>query len=126
MHDKELNIYHDLRQSKYDIFLEAGAHLNRFELAFSKANTLDTEENENEQIEVFFSNEKNKIVINNPASRLIESVEMYNILGQSLFNFQTNTNNNHLEYNANQIKTGNYILKIETEFSLISKKVLIK
>ena len=104
LHDKELNIYHDLRQSKYDIFLEAGAHLNRFELAFSKANTLDTEENENEQIEVFFSNEKNKIVINNPASRLIESVEMYNILGQSLFNFQTNTNNNHLEYNANQIK----------------------
>lgn len=126
LHDKELSIYHDLRQSKYEIYLAAGQFLNRFEITFSQDKTLDTEENENKQIEVYFSNEKNSIVINNPASKLIESVEMFNILGQTLFQFLTNTTNNHIEYNANQIKAGNYILKIETEFGMISKKVLIK
>lgn len=127
LHDKELNIYKNLTQDKYEVYLVAGHYIDRFEIVFSNSNmTLDTEENENKQIEVYFSNEKNSIVINNPASKLIESVEMFNILGQTLFKFQTNTNNNHIEYNANQIKAGNYILKIETEFGNISKKVLIK
>ncbi|WP_298556255.1 LamG-like jellyroll fold domain-containing protein [uncultured Algibacter sp.] len=125
LYDKELNIYHDLRQSKYETYLEVGEYLNRFEITFSKNNTLDTQENENKKIEVYFSNEKNDIVINNPASKQIEYVEMFNILGQTLFRFNSNTNQKRIKYNAKQIKTGNYILKIETEFGMISKKVLI-
>lgn len=126
LHDKELNIYHDLKTDKYDTYLAAGEYLNRFEITFSNAQVLGTEERENKQIEVYFSNEKNSVVINNPTSKWIKSVEMFNIIGQALFKFQTNTNNNYVEYNANQIKAGNYILKIETEFGTISKKVLIK
>ncbi len=126
LHDKELNIYHNLRQGKYETYLEAGQHLDRFEITFSQVQTLSAEENENKQIEVYYSNEKNNIVINNPASKLIESVEMFNILGQTLFKLQTNSSDPLLQYNANLIKAGNYILKIETEFGKISKKVLIK
>lgn len=126
LHDKDLGIYHDLKSNKYETFLAAGTYLNRFEVTFHKAQVLSTKEIENNKVEVYYSNEKNKIVINNPASQLIETVEMFNILGQALFKFQTSTNNNHLEYNANQIKTGNYILKIETEYGVISKKVFIK
>ena len=126
LHDKELGIYHNLKQSKYETFLVSGEYLDRFEVTFSKNNTLDIVENENKLIEVYFSNEKNRIVINNPTSKLIESVEMFNILGQTLFNVQSNSNNNHVEYNANQIQTGNYIIKIQTEFGMISKKVFVK
>ncbi|GAA4977430.1 LamG-like jellyroll fold domain-containing protein [Algibacter aquimarinus] len=125
LHDKELNLYHDLKQSKYEVYLSAGQYPNRFEITFSQDITLSTAENKNKQIEIYFSNEKNKIIIDNPASRLVESVEMFNILGQTLFKFQTNTNKNHIEYNSSQIKAGNYILKIKTEFGMISKKVLI-
>ncbi|MCF7561629.1 T9SS type A sorting domain-containing protein [Sabulilitoribacter multivorans] len=125
LHDKELEVYHDLKQDKYETYLEAGEYLNRFEITFAKGQTLESEEIQSKQIEAYFSNEKNRIVINNPTSKLIESVEMFNILGQSLFKFQTNTNNSYLKYNAEQIKAGNYILKIETEFGTISKKVLV-
>ncbi|WP_298497852.1 LamG-like jellyroll fold domain-containing protein [uncultured Algibacter sp.] len=125
LHDKGLGIYHNLRESKYETYLPTGQYLNRFEITFSKANTLSAEENNNNQIEVYFSNEKNSIVVNNPASKHIETIEMFNILGQTLFKFNINTNNNHIEYNSSQIKTGNYILKIETEFGVVSKKVLI-
>ena len=93
-------------------------------IKFSKEETLSAKKNEKDHIEVYFSNEKNNIVINNPTSRLIESVEMFNILGQALFKLQPNTNNNHLEYNANQIKAGNYILKIETE--LLDSVIILK
>ena len=126
LHDKELNIYHDLKQSKYEIYLKAGDYQNRFQITFSEAKTLGTIENQSKQIEVYFSNEKNSIIINNPASKKIKSIEMYNVVGQALFKFNSNTNNSHVEYQANQIKPGNYILKIETEFGSISKKVLIR
>jgi hypothetical protein len=126
LHDKELNIYHDLTQSKYETNIPAGQYLNRFELTFAKNQTLGTEENENKQIEVYFSNEKHSIVINNPASELIETVEMFNIIGQTLFKFQIKSSSNYFEYKANQIEAGSYILNIETEYGTISKKVLIK
>ncbi|MEL0457597.1 LamG-like jellyroll fold domain-containing protein [Flavobacteriaceae bacterium SZ-1-7] len=126
LHDKELKIYRDLKQDKYETFLESGEYLNRFEITFAKPQTLGTEDFANQQIEVYFSNEHNNIVINNPSSKLIESIEMFNLLGQSLFKFQTNTNNNYLEYNASQISPSNYVLKIETESGIISKKVRVE
>lgn len=124
--DKELNVYHDLKQSNYEVLLSAGEYLNRFEITFSKAQLLATETVENENVQVYFSNEKNSILIHNPASKLIKTVEMFNILGQSLFKFKTDTTDKQLEYKANQINAGTYILKLETEYGTVSKKVLIK
>lgn len=127
LHDKELNIYHDLKASKYDVHLAAGEYLTRFEIAFSKASqTLSTNETNKNQIEVYFSNEENNVIVHNPNAQLIESVEMINILGQSLFKFEINSNDDYLKYRASQIKIGTYILKIETEYGKLSKKVLIK
>lgn len=126
LHDKELNIYHDLTQGKYEIFLSTGEYLNRFEIAFSQSQTLSAQTHlESEQLEVYFSNERNSVVINNPSSQMIESVEMFNILGQLLFQRDTKTNKNHLKFSANHIPPNNYILKIETEYGTIAKKVAI-
>ncbi len=127
IHDKELDTYYNLKENKYDIFLTAGEYLNRFEVTFSNAqkalSSVDVSAN---QIQVYYSNEKNRIIIQNLNSNLIESIEMFNILGQSLFQFDTNTVDNYIEYKANQIKTGTYIIKIKTEYGKLSKKVLIK
>ncbi len=127
LHDKELNTYHDLKANNYEIALSAGEYLNRFEITFSKSQTLGTNDvATNTEVEVYYSNEKKRIIIHNPSLKLIESVEMFNILGQSLFKFNTHTNENYITYNAKQIKTGAYILKINSEFGKISKKVLIE
>lgn len=126
LHDKDLGIYHNFSQGNYETYLEAGEYLNRFEITFSKGETLGTEINESKPIEIYFSNDKNAIVVNNPTSKLIKSVEMFNILGQSLFKFVKNTHENYLQYSASQMKPGHYILKIENEFGKISKKVFVK
>ncbi len=126
LHDKELNLYHDLKTSKYDVHLAIGEYLNRFELTFSKASeSLSTDDVNKNPIEVYFSNEEMNVVIHNPNSQHIESVEMINILGQSLFKFEIKSNDDYLKYNASQMSTGAYILKIETAYGKLSKKVLI-
>ncbi|MCF7567833.1 T9SS type A sorting domain-containing protein [Sabulilitoribacter arenilitoris] len=127
LHDKELSIYHNLKKNKYDVHLAVGEYLNRFEITFSKkSHSLSTDEISNNHIEVFFSNKESNVIVHNPNAQLIESVEMINILGQTLFKFKINSNDDYLKYKASQMKTGTYILKIETEYGKISKKVLIK
>lgn len=126
LHDKELGNYHDLRNSKYETHLPAGSHLDRFEITFSKSQTLGNENFETKAIDVFYSNEKGSIVINNPESQLIKSVEMFNILGQSLFKLQPNSNNRDIAYKVPKNIAGNYILNVETDLTKVSKKILIK
>ncbi|MFI1770437.1 LamG-like jellyroll fold domain-containing protein [Thalassobellus citreus] len=126
IHDKELDVHHNLKENKYDIYLSAGEYLNRFEITFSKAQVLSSEKQSTNKIEAFYSNEKKRIIIQNPNSNTLESIEMFNILGQSLFKFNTNTAKNYIEYKTNQIKTGAYIIEIKTEYGKLSKKVLIK
>jgi hypothetical protein len=126
LHDKELGMYHNLRNSDYETNLSAGEHLNRFVITFT-TQTLNNETFETANtIEVFYSNEKESIIINNPEFKLIKAVEMFNILGQSLFNLNTNSSKSHVEYRIPRNISGNYILNIETEIGKISKKIVIK
>jgi hypothetical protein len=127
LHDKELNIYHNLKEDDYYIHLSAGEYLNRFEITFSNNQTLDSQEtNEYAPILVYYSNEQKSIVLENPVSKYIKSIEIFNIIGQSMIKFKPNTNKNYLNYNAKNFKTGAYVIKIETEYGKVSKKVLIK
>ncbi|WP_299555824.1 LamG-like jellyroll fold domain-containing protein [Seonamhaeicola sp.] len=126
LHDKELEVYHDLKSGDYEIFLIAGEYLNRFEITFASSQSLHTNDVKNIPMQVYFSNKIDSIVILNPESLSIRSIEVLNLLGQSLFKFDTDTTQNYIKYKANQFVTGYYVLNIETEFSKISKKVLVK
>ncbi len=127
LHDKNTNSYHDLQQSKYETYLEAGEYLDRFEIAFSKSQTLSSEKNETiSDIDIYFSNEKQSIVIDNNKTKLIKSIEMFNILGQSLFSLNANSTKRHLEYRIPKNISGNYILNIETDLGKVTKKIGIQ
>ncbi|WP_203258491.1 LamG-like jellyroll fold domain-containing protein [Hyunsoonleella ulvae] len=127
LHDKELGIYHDLLQTKYETNIPAGSHLNRFEITFAKAQTLGNDELELENdIEVFFVSEKQAIIIKNPKTKTIKKVEMFNILGQSLFQLQLNSNQENIEYKIPKNIAGNYIISVEAESGKISKKIVIQ
>ena len=122
VHDKELNSYHNLKDRHYEVFLLAGDYLDRFEVTFANSNALDINDVSNEAtIDVLYSNEKHSIIIQNPDSKEIRSVEMYNVLGQMIFNYKTTTNERYITYSASHIQTGAYILKIVTENGTLTK-----
>ncbi|SEQ88933.1 Por secretion system C-terminal sorting domain-containing protein [Hyunsoonleella jejuensis] len=127
LHDKELNRYHDLKQSKYEAYLEAGEYTDRFEITFSKPQTLSNKNQRSiNDLDVFFSNEKHSIIIKNESLQTVKSVELFNILGQSLFKLQTNSSKQTIAYKVPRNITGNYIIKLETELGEIAKKVSIQ
>lgn len=128
IYDTVTELYHDIKTNDFSINLDAGEYLDRFELRFSNANTLSVDDIEiSEDIAFYFANNNETIVIENPKLETIKSVELFNILGQSILKFDNETKAQELiEFKTNGISTGSYILELKTETGKLSKKVLIE
>lgn len=128
IHDKETDSYHDLRESDFQVNLTPGEYLERFEITFANASSLSIEDINTEVIglQTYYSNEKNSVIIENPDNMHIKSINMYNIIGQSVFNLNKEFNENYKEIKTNTLSVGTYILKLKTKSGTYSKKVLVK
>jgi trimeric autotransporter adhesin len=128
LHDKDLNIYHNLKESNYEVYLTSGEYLNRFEITFSDLSqvALSTTDFENNTLNIYYSNENTSIVLMNTNLKDIESAELFNILGQSVIKFNTIETKTYQELKTNKLNAGTYILKLNSPDGAISKKVLIK
>ena len=125
LHDKALDIYHNLRNNKYEIYLEAGEYLDRFELTFSNQ-SLSVEGNELlNELQAAYINSSESIMIQNPKMINIKSAELLNTIGQSIYQFDDIKTELITEIKTNKLSVGTYIIKLQTEIGVINKKVLV-
>ena len=127
IHDSELNIYHDLRQSTYEIFLVAGDYRNRFAITFStNSDSLSIDENTRDSLTLLYSNEIDKIVLVNPNKINVKTMTLYNTVGQQVSTFNNITNSGHSEYNVKNLSSGAYIVKLITANNFVlTKKIVV-
>ncbi|WP_299130635.1 choice-of-anchor D domain-containing protein [uncultured Winogradskyella sp.] len=128
VHDKDLNLYHDLRASDYEIFLNSGEYNERFEIAFSvnSAAALSTDDDEFRGLNILYANNLEKIVLVNPNQIDIKSIELFNMLGQSVYTIENISESDYSEYDVKNLSAGTYIIKLRTvSGSLSTKKVLV-
>ena len=125
LRDTELDIYHNLEDGPYEFFMVQGENLERFEIVFTPDN-LGIEENELNAVTIYYSNDLESIVLVNPINKEIQSIEMFNVIGQSIFLTDDVPGTNYVEYKVDNLSTGTYILKIKTPNGTLSKKVLVE
>ncbi|SFD36945.1 choice-of-anchor D domain-containing protein [Algibacter pectinivorans] len=128
VHDLELNTYHNLQDGAYTVELSPGEYTNRFEITFANQASLSVESIEEIDLDVYFSNNKESLIINNPKLLNIKAVEMHNILSQSVFKLNAENdklNESYLEFKVKQILSGVYIINLTTDNNKISKKILV-
>ena len=126
LHDKVLNLYHDLRQSDYSVFLNAGEYLNRFEVTFGSDELLGIDDHSNQSIDILYSSDINQLVLINPNQIDVTSIVLFNMLGQSVTTYNTIIKSSHSEYDVN-LSAGTYIVKLATKNqSVMTKKILVK
>ena len=125
IYDKELNIFHDLNLYPYEINLPIGDYLNKFEIVLHNKN-LSTKDSATSSIDVHYANDIKSIVLVNPTLKEIYSIELLNILGQSMHTIEDITSSNYLEYKVNSLSAGTYIIKLETDEGVLSKKVIVE
>ncbi|MBT8273327.1 MAG: T9SS type A sorting domain-containing protein, partial [Bacteroidia bacterium] len=125
VHDKELDLYHDLLAGDYEFFKIAGETEDRFEITFSPG-ALGIDDNEFDTLDVHYSNDLESIVLVNPLRKNIKSIEMFNILGQTIYSVEAASNSDYAEYEVSNLSTGTYVLQLNTENGILSKKVLVE
>ncbi|WP_191858925.1 choice-of-anchor D domain-containing protein [Hanstruepera ponticola] len=126
-HDKDLDIYHNLRDSNYMVYLPAGEYLERFEIVF-RNNSLSIDDNNfAENLIINYSNATGNIIIQNPKLIDLQSAEILNMLGQTINRFEAIETTELVRLKTNQISTGTYIINLKTkDGTAITKKVLVK
>ena len=127
IHDEELNIYHNIRESDYQVYLESGDYLSRFSMVFQPGdNTLGTQEIEQSSIVVYFNATNGKIIVQNPNSLAIDQLELFNILGQSVLFDDAIKTQLYSEVETPTLSAGTYIVNLKTKGQTISKKLIIR
>lgn len=128
LHDKALNVFHDLRTNAYEIFLSEDEYLDRFEITFKiMSNSLGIDEQDISSLDVLYSNDKEKIVLINPNLVEVKYIELFNMLGQSVQKLESISESGYSEYDVKNLSTGTYVIKLYTVSGSVStKKVLVK
>jgi hypothetical protein len=128
LHDITLGLYQDLRQSNYEIFLNAGNHLERFEITFSiDQDALSLNDLTAQNIDVLYSNAIDKIVLFNPNAIDVNSITLFNMLGQSVYKIDTIIQSDYSEYKTKNLSAGTYIIRLQTASEItITKKIIVK
>ena len=125
IHDIQLDTYHNLKESDFVINLPQGNYMNRFEVTFND-NALGIEDVNNTTLEVSYLNSNESIAITNPNGLSFTSVEMFNVLGQSIYKITKNLSSESYQELKAPLASGSYIIKLKTsEGAVLSKKVLV-
>ncbi|MEO9569557.1 MAG: T9SS type A sorting domain-containing protein, partial [Polaribacter sp.] len=125
--DKVTNISYDLLNENGVLNLDEGVYTDRFFLAFTPTSTLSIDNVLTNYTSVYNDNVNKEIIISKNETITIEKVKLYNILGKKVnlwkINEQKETFN--LKIN-NKLTSGIYVVKLETNKGIISKKIIIE
>ncbi len=127
LHDIELGLYHNLKEGDYEVTLSSGIHLSRFELVFNNQDTLGVETTElyDDTIQVIYDGEADVISVLNPKHLIIDNIELFTILGQSVYASDDFVNESEIKIKTGTLSAGAYIVKVETETGGFSTKVIV-
>jgi hypothetical protein len=124
--DTYTGIVHDLTQSPFSFTADVTGTINdRFVLRYT-ANQLSVEEKEMmDDLKIYYASQRDKIVIMNPNGFQIESVEVFNMLGQSVQQSAIDRQQNYYELPFNNSQAGAYVLHVRTDRGIQTKKFIV-
>lgn len=130
IYDNETSIYHSLRdEESFDIALPAGTIDNRFSLRFKTDEALNTNNfDAMAAITTMYTSDDSMITVKNGSlEATVETVMLFNMLGQSIASWDvSDENQKNIQIPVKTISTGTYIVKVVTSKGDLSKKIIIK
>lgn len=121
--------YYDLRSEQpYEFSSEAGEFINRFEIVFQElSESLSIIDQTIKNLNLYYAFKRNKIVVLNPKNKKIKSIEVYNVLGQSVYKINRIYEGTYNEFEVRDLSEGTYIIRLVTEENgVLTKKILVK
>lgn len=127
LHDTELGTHYDLRNANYEASLPAGIYEDRFVLGFQNPSQLSVDDNEEEQLDIYYATNRNKLVVLNPRNTTFKNIEIYNITGQSAHKIEDVLDGSYNEYSIDNLTAGIYVVRLHLEDNkIVTKKIIVK
>jgi hypothetical protein len=128
IYDNATNIYHEISDQPFEVVVPIGTLENRFSLRFSNPALGVNDFDLTKKIVVTYTNNDTTINIeNNLTYTTITSVELYNILGQSIKSWDVkNGTRVHIQIPKNHLSSGTYMVKVHTSKGDITEKIIIQ
>ena len=112
LHDLESGLYHDIKNSFYEVTLPSGVYNNRFEITF-KNDALSVSNPIKENIVVFQNNMNQLLTVSNPNLLDIKSVTLFDISGKKIFSHLNLGTNSSYAFSTAALSDGVYLAKIQ-------------
>ncbi|WP_166667461.1 HYR domain-containing protein, partial [Meridianimaribacter flavus] len=128
VYDSTEDSYTQINYSNFNINLEAGDYNSRFNIVFVEDNSLSVIDTQLKDITVKYLHNSNELYIKTTSSINAKQIYMINIAGQVVksWNMTNLPLSDELRIPVKNISEGNYVVKIETNTSSYSKKVIVK
>lgn len=125
IHDKQTDVYHNIKTGEFDMTLPAGDIKDRFEVTFKEA-ALNIDAAIADYFSVYQNNDANVLTIKNPTALSLQSCALYDISGKTIFSKANLGSNLSYEYSTSGLSEGVYIVKLTTATNqVVAKKVSI-
>lgn len=111
--DTQTGLYHDIKNSEYQLTLPSGVYNTRFKITF-RQESLTVKKDISSLFNVFQNNDKSMLTITNPSSIALKSVEVYDISGKVMLSKQGLGSDANYEFNTAPLAQGIYIVKLIT------------
>lgn len=127
IYDKQTEVYHDIKNSFFELVLASGTTADRYELTFKQDSTLATVGNLNEMFSVLQNNEAQLIKISNPHNLNINSINVYDISGKLILEKLNLKISQFYEFSSASLSEGVYIVNCKTsDGQSLSEKIIIE
>ncbi|MFO7720554.1 MAG: T9SS type A sorting domain-containing protein, partial [Gillisia sp.] len=140
--DKSDSTYHDLRESNFKLILEKGELNERFEIVFQKEKEAKPEPEPDATpveeinphlpeelapgtIDVIFAENEHQLMIVNPFEMNIKQVDIYNMRGQRVESFTSNSNQKEMLVPVREHPAAIYVVKVYAVEGMVSKNILL-
>ena len=126
MHDKETDVYYNMKEDFFTITLPAGTYKTRFEITFQDGHNLDTDDNVFSELRVYQNSSSGMLTVKNPQALALSSIALYDVTGKSVFVKNNLGSNLIYEFPTTGLSEGVYIVKLKNqEGKEFAKKVSI-
>lgn len=128
IHDKETNIYHDIKNGEFNTSLPAGENNTRFEVTFKNFDVLSNDNNNlaANSFEVFQNNKNAMLTIVNTLGKDVLNCAVYDVTGKLVISKKNLGKNNLIELPTNALSDGVYIVKLNTDDNVsVEKKIIV-
>ena len=127
LYDNATGIYHDIKNSNLTLSLLKGKYTNRFSLHFANKTLSVDKVKLNDGILVYFTNDNKVLNIdNNFIDATVDKVYLFNILGQKIEDWTIdNGTQASIKLPIKNVRTGVYIVKIQTSKGNFSKNIIV-